>query len=70
MEGELKSFAQKLAQQGMRIVKDDLPPLGNLKDEWTACLSEAARQFGALTVDFFALSGPLGLVARVSHKKN
>lgn len=36
----------KLAQQGMRIVKDDLPPIGNLQAEWTSCLTEAARTFG------------------------
>ena len=36
----------KLAQQSMRIVKDDLPPLGNLQAEWTSCLTEAARAFG------------------------
>jgi hypothetical protein len=35
-----------LAQRNMRVVKDDLPPLGNLQREWTACLSEAAREFG------------------------
>lgn len=36
----------KLAQQSMRIVKDDLPPLGNLQAEWTSCLTEAALAFG------------------------
>jgi hypothetical protein len=36
----------KLARQGMRLVKDDLPPLGNLQAEWTSCLTEAAQAFG------------------------
>lgn len=36
----------RAAKQNLRIVKDDLPPLGNLQDEWTACLTEAAREFG------------------------
>lgn len=38
--------AERLAQRNLRIVKDDLPPLGNLQAEWTACLTEAAREFG------------------------
>lgn len=36
----------RAAAQQMRIVKDDLPPLGNLQDEWTVCLTTAAREFG------------------------
>ena len=35
----------KLAARGMRVVKDNLPPLGNLQDNWTACIDEAAREF-------------------------
>jgi hypothetical protein len=38
--------AEKFAARGMRVVKDDLPPLGNLQDEWTSCLTEAAQEFG------------------------
>jgi hypothetical protein len=37
--------AAKLAARGMRVVKDSLPPLGNLQDNWTACIDEAAREF-------------------------
>ncbi len=37
---------EKAATQQLRIVKDDLPLLGNLQDEWTVCLTIAAREFG------------------------
>jgi hypothetical protein len=37
--------AAKLAARGMRVVKDNLPPLGNLQENWTACIDEAARDF-------------------------
>jgi len=34
------------AARGLRVVKDDLPPLGNLEDTWTQCIENAAREFG------------------------
>lgn len=36
--------AEKYAH--LRLVKDTLPPIGNLQDEWTACLTAAVREFG------------------------
>ncbi len=36
--------AAKLAKHKLSLVKDDLPPLGNLQDEWTSCITEAARE--------------------------
>ncbi len=34
--------AEKLAARGLRVVKDTLPALGNLQDEWTECITIAA----------------------------
>lgn len=34
------------AARGLRVVKDDLPPLGNLEDSWTSCITKAAPEFG------------------------
>jgi hypothetical protein len=31
--------------RGLRVITP-LPPLGNLQDEWTRCISQAAREFG------------------------
>jgi hypothetical protein len=38
--------SQRLAEHGMRVVKDDLPPVGNLQDVWTSCLTQTAARFG------------------------
>jgi hypothetical protein len=35
--------AERMSKKPLRLVKDDLPPLGNLQDEWTDCLVKAAR---------------------------
>ena len=37
---------RKLAERGMRVVKDELPPLGNLQDTWTECFERAAAEAG------------------------
>jgi hypothetical protein len=34
--------AAKLAARGLRIIKNKLPTLGNLQDEWTECITTAA----------------------------
>jgi hypothetical protein len=41
-----KAREAKAAARGLRIAVDNLPPLGNLQDVWTDCISEAARAFG------------------------
>jgi hypothetical protein len=38
--------AAKAAARGLRVVKDELPPLGNLEETWTTCIEKAAREFG------------------------
>jgi hypothetical protein len=48
-EGKSRSWrarrVERAARNNMQIVKDDLPPLGNLQDEWTVCLTQAALEF-------------------------
>ncbi len=43
---ELRATREAAAARGLRVVKDDLPPLGNLEDTWTGCIEKAARKFG------------------------
>jgi len=40
--------AAKLAACKWRIVEDELPPLGNLQDEWTKCIKRIAKRRGHL----------------------
>ncbi len=37
---------ERFASGNLRIVKDGLPPLGNLQDEWTTCLTLAVAEYG------------------------
>lgn len=36
----------RLASRNLHVVKDNLPPLGNLQDEWTMCLTLAVAEYG------------------------
>jgi hypothetical protein len=57
---EAKSFKwradreKKARARKWKIVKDDLPPLGNLQDEWTRCITQAALAHGGHLIDWHA----------------